>query len=69
MYLLFTSIGFLGAGYGYANRLGPVDAVVVIAGAALVFYFKRRRPGKYEQAGRLINEGLRAGRTECTRPA
>jgi hypothetical protein len=59
VYLLFTNIDFLGAGaYPYANWLGPIDAVVVIAGVGVAFYFKRRRPDKYEQAGRLINEGL-----------
>jgi hypothetical protein len=58
VYLLFTNIDFLGGGYSYANWLGPIDAVVVVAGVALAFYFKRRMPAKYEQAGRLINEGL-----------
>jgi len=58
VYLLFTNIDFLGGGYGYANILGPIDAVVVALGIAAAFYFKRRMPAKYEQAGRLINEGL-----------
>ncbi len=58
VYLLFSNIDFLGAGYSYANWLGPIDAVVIIAGVGVAFYFKRRRPDKYEQAGRLINEGL-----------
>jgi amino acid transporter len=59
VYLLFTNIDFLGAGaYPYANWLGPIDAVVVIAGVVTAFYFKRNRPDKYEQAGRLINDGL-----------
>ena len=58
VYLLFTNITFLGGGYNYANWLGPIDAVVVIAGVGTAFYFKRYRPAKYEQAGRLINEGL-----------
>ena len=58
VYLLFTNIDFLGGGYGYANILGPIDAVVVALGVGAAFYFKRRRPTKYEQAGRLINEGL-----------
>jgi amino acid transporter len=58
VYLLFTNIDFLGAGYSYANWLGPIDALVVIAGVGIALYFKRRRPDKYEQAGRLINEGL-----------
>jgi hypothetical protein len=58
VYLLFTNITFLGGGYGYANWLGPIDAVVVVLGVAAAFYYKRRSPAKYEQAGRLINEGL-----------
>src|SRR5580692_5316858 len=58
VYLLFTNIDFLGGGYSYANILGPIDAVVVALGIGAAFYFKRRRPTKYEQAGRLINEGL-----------
>ena len=58
VYLLFTNITFLGGGYNYANWLGPIDAVVVIAGVGTAFYFKRYKPAKYEQAGRLINEGL-----------
>jgi hypothetical protein len=59
VYLLFTNIDFLGAGsYPYANWLGPIDAVVVLAGVGTAFYFKKYRPTKYEQAGRLINEGL-----------
>jgi amino acid transporter len=58
VYLLFDNISFLGSGYGYAKWLGPIDLVIVVAGVAAAFYFKRRRPDKYEQAGRLINEGL-----------
>jgi amino acid transporter len=58
VYLLFTNISFLGSGYGYANWLGPIDAVVVLAGVGTAFYFKKYKPAKYEQAGRLINEGL-----------
>ena len=58
VYLLFTNIKFLGACYNYANWLGPIDAVVVIAGVGVAFYFKRYKPAKFEQAGRLINEGI-----------
>jgi hypothetical protein len=58
VYLLFTNIDFLGGGYSYANILGPIDAVVVALGVCAAFYFKRRKPAKFEQAGRLINEGL-----------
>jgi hypothetical protein len=29
-----------------------------VIGVAIAFYFKKRKPAKYEQAGRLINEGL-----------
>jgi len=58
VYLLFSNIQFLGSGYGYANWLGPIDLLVVLVGVGAAFYFKRRRPDKYERAGRLINEGL-----------
>jgi hypothetical protein len=59
VYLLFTNIDFLGAGsYSYANWLGPIDAVVVLGGVGVAFYFKKYKPAKYEQAGRLINDGL-----------
>lgn len=58
VYLLFTNISFLGGGYNYANWLGPIDAVVVLVGVGVAFYFKNRQPAKFEQAGRLINEGL-----------
>lgn len=59
VYLLFTNIGFLGASaYSYAYWLGPIDLVVVLAGIGAAFYFKSRKPAKYESAGRLINEGL-----------
>ncbi len=58
VYLLFSNISFLGSGYGYAKWLGPADLAVVAAGVLAALYFKRRSPEKYEQAGRLINEGL-----------
>src|SRR3954447_5083577 len=59
VYLLFTNIDFLGAGsYSYANWLGPIDAAVVLIGVGTAFYFKKYKPAKYEQAGRLINDGL-----------
>jgi hypothetical protein len=58
VYLLFDNIDFLGSGYGYAKWLGPIDLLVVLIGVGAAFYFKRNAPQKYEQAGRLINEGL-----------
>jgi amino acid transporter len=58
VYLLFNNIEFLGSGYGYAHWLGPIDLFVVLVGVGAAFYLKRRRPEKYERAGRLINEGL-----------
>ena len=58
VYLLFKNISFLGSGYGYAKWLGPIDLVVVLAGIGAALYLKRRMPHKFEQAGRLINEGL-----------
>jgi amino acid transporter len=58
VYLLFANISFLGSGYSYAKWLGPADLVIVLLGVGAAFYFKKRKPAKYEQAGRLINEGL-----------
>ena len=59
VYLLFSNIGFLGASsYSYAYWLGPIDLVVVLGGIGAAFYMKRRKPQKFEMAGRLINEGL-----------
>ena len=58
VYLLFDNISFLGSGYSYAKWFGPIDLVVVLIGVGAAFYFKKRKPQKYEQAGRLINEGL-----------
>jgi amino acid transporter len=58
VYLLFTNIDFLGAGYGYAKLFGPIDAAVVLIGIGLAFYYKRFKPATFEKVGRLINEGL-----------
>jgi amino acid transporter len=58
VWLLFDNISFLGVGFGYAKLLGPIDLAVVLIGVGAAFYFKKRKPAKYEQAGRLINEGL-----------
>jgi amino acid transporter len=58
VYLLFQNIGFLGAGYSYANLFGPIDAAVVVIGIALAFYYKKKYPAKYEQVGRLVNEDI-----------
>jgi amino acid transporter len=58
VYLLFTNIGFLGAGYGYAKLFGPIDAAVVLIGIGIAFYYKKKRPELFEKVGRLINEGV-----------
>ena len=59
VYLLFTQHQLpRRSGYSYANWLGPIDLVVVLVGVGVAFYLKSRKPGKYESAGRLINEGL-----------
>jgi amino acid transporter len=58
VYLLFTNIDFLGAGYGYAKLFGPIDAAVVLTGIGLAFYYKKFKPQTFEKVGRLINEGL-----------
>ena len=48
VYLLFDNITFLGSGYGYANWFGPIDLAVVLGGVGAAFYFKKRKPEKYE---------------------
>jgi amino acid transporter len=58
VYLLFTNIDFLGAGYGYAKLFGPIDAAVVLIGIGIAFYYKRKRPELFEKVGRLVNEGV-----------
>jgi amino acid transporter len=58
VYLLFTNIDFLGAGYGYAKLFGPIDAAVVLIGIGLAFYYKKFKPETFEKVGRLTNEGL-----------
>jgi len=58
VYLLFGNLSFLGAGYSYANWLGPIDALVIGGGIVFAFYLKYNDREKYESAGRLINEGL-----------
>jgi amino acid transporter len=58
VYLLFTNIDFLGAGYGYAKLFGPIDAAVVLIGIGLAFYYKKFKPETFEKVGRLINEGM-----------
>jgi amino acid transporter len=58
VYLLFDNIGFIAGTFPLVKWLGPIDLAVVLIGVGAAFYFKARKPAKYEQAGRLINEGL-----------
>jgi len=58
VYLLFANFSSVAGTYPLAKWLGPIDAVVAVAGVGAAFWFKYRRPAKYELAGRLINEGL-----------
>ena len=58
LYLLFDNIEFLGAGYGYANWLGPIDAAVFVVGILAALYLKRRNRAKYDTIGRLVYEGV-----------
>jgi len=58
VYLLFSNYASVAGTYPLAKWLGPIDAVVAVAGIGAAFWFKYRRPDKYEQAGRLINEGI-----------
>jgi len=58
VYLLFSNFSSVAGVYPLAKWLGPIDAVVAVAGVVAAFWFRFKRPGKFEQAGRLINEGL-----------
>ena len=58
VYLLFDNIDTIAGKYPLVKWLGPIDLAVVLIGVGAAFYFKARKPAKYEQAGRLINEGL-----------
>src|SRR5215469_9854309 len=58
VYLLFDNISTIAGKYPLVKWLGPIDLAVVLIGVGAAFYFKARKPAKYEQAGRLINEGL-----------
>ena len=58
LYLLFTNLDFVSGGLGFANWLGPIDAVIFALGIGLAFYLKSSQPEKYKTLGRLIHEGL-----------
>jgi hypothetical protein len=58
VYLLFDNIDTIAGKYPLVKWLGPIDLAVVLIGVGTAFYFKARKPEKYDQAGRLINEGL-----------
>jgi len=58
VYLLFDNIDTIAGKYPLVKWLGPIDLAVVLIGVGAAFYFKARKPEKYEEAGRLINEGL-----------
>jgi amino acid transporter len=58
IYLLFKNLLFLGSGYKYAEWFGPIDLLFLLIGVAGAFYLKARKRAKYDQIGRLINEGL-----------
>jgi amino acid transporter len=58
VFLLFDNINSIAGSYALVKWLGPIDLAVVLIGVGAAFYFKRRKPAKYEQAGRLINDGL-----------
>ena len=56
--LLFQNLTFIGGGLGFANWLGPIDAVIFALGIGLAFYLKSSQPEKYKTLGRLIHDGL-----------
>jgi amino acid transporter len=58
VYLLFKNLLFLGSGYKYSEWFGPIDLLFVLLGVVGALYLRARNRAKYEQVGRLINEGL-----------
>ncbi len=58
LYLALKNLDFLGSGYGYAKWLCWGDLVIFLVGLGYAFYIKTNNRAKYEQIGRMINQGL-----------
>ena len=61
IWLCLANIDVVGGGLKIANWLAPLDLVIVLLGLGGAFWLKRRDPARYEQAGRMIFEGLPEG--------
>ncbi|MDQ2803290.1 MAG: APC family permease, partial [Pseudomonadota bacterium] len=61
IWLCLANIDVVGGGLKIANWLAPLDLAIVLLGLAGAFWLKRRDPARYEQAGRMIFEGLPEG--------
>ncbi len=58
LYLALKNLDFLGSGYGYAKWLCWGDLAIFLVGLGYAFYIKTNNRAKYEQIGRMINQGL-----------
>jgi amino acid transporter len=58
LYLAIKNLSFLGSGYSYAKYLAWGDLAIFLAGLGYAFYLKRSDRAKYENMGRMINQGL-----------
>ncbi|HSO97965.1 MAG TPA: APC family permease [Solirubrobacteraceae bacterium] len=58
LYLAIKNLKFLGSGYGYAKWLIWADVLIALAGLGYAFWLKRNNRAKYENVGRMINQGL-----------
>ncbi len=58
LYLLFHNLELIGSGYNYANYLGWIDLGVFLVGIAGALWLKRRDHVRFDNIGRLVNEGV-----------
>jgi amino acid transporter len=58
LYLAIKNLKFLGSGYSYAKWLCWGDLLIFLIGLGYAFYLKNKDRAKYEQVGRMINQGL-----------
>jgi amino acid transporter len=58
LYLLFDNLDFIGSGYSYAHYLPWIDLGVFAVGILGAFYLRRRDQARFDNIGRLVNEGV-----------
>jgi amino acid transporter len=58
LYLAIKNIDFIGSGYYYARYLAVADLAVFLFGVGYAYWLRSRDRARYEQIGRLINEGI-----------